>query len=201
MARDLADLIEGPEALRRLAPHWPLFLWDLAETTPRELLQQTSDWFRALAVVRAERFERDEFQVVYHEALHGLEALAEQERMRWTDLVQFIISWALRRRPRDEENELRRLAVESQASRKRKQEMEKMSETASQTWEEWVLQRGITQGEIATCREDLLVVLEERFGKVPARLVKKIKATADLAKLKSAHRQALHITSPDELPL
>lgn len=30
-ARDLADLIEGPEALRRLAPHWPLFLWDLAK--------------------------------------------------------------------------------------------------------------------------------------------------------------------------
>jgi hypothetical protein len=194
----LADLIEGPEALRRLAPHWPLFLWDLAATTPRELLEQTSDWFRALAVVRAERLERAEFQAVYHEALHGLEALAEQERMRWTDLVQFIISWALRRRPRDEENELRRLAVESQASRKRKQEMERMSETVSQTWEEWVLQRGITQGEVA---EALLVVLEERFGKLPAKLVKKIKATADLHKLRSAHRQALHVESPDELLL
>jgi hypothetical protein len=104
-------------------------------------------------------------------------------------------------RPRGEENELRRLAVEIQAGRKRKQGMEKMSETVSQTWEDWVLQRGITQGEIASCRESLLVVLEERFGKLPAKLVKKIKATADLAKLKTAHRQAVHIDSPDELPL
>jgi hypothetical protein len=208
-ARELPDLVEGPEALKRLAPHWPLFLWDLAERTPRELLQQASDWFRALAVVRAERAERKEFQAIYQEALHGLEALAEQERMRWIDLVHFIISWALRRRPSEEENELRRLAVESQASRKRKREMEKMSETVSQTWEEWVLERGMTEGlakgraegQIAACRENLLALLENRFGNVPARLVKKIKSTADLAKLKSAFQQALSIESLDELPL
>lgn len=76
-----------------------------------------------------------------------------------------------------------------------------MSETVSQTWEEWVLQRGIAQGEVASCREALLAVLEERFGNLPAKLVKKIKATADLDKLKSALRQAVHIESPDELPL
>ncbi len=80
-----------------------------------------------------------------------------------------------------------------------------MSETVSQTWEDWVHERGvaqgITQGEIAACRQNLLTVLEKRFGKVPARLVKKVRGTTDLPKLKSAFHQALSIKAIDELSL
>jgi hypothetical protein len=207
--RTLAELIEGPEALRRLAPHWPLLMWDLAERSPQQLLLETSQWLRALAVVRAEKQPRRTFQAVFTEALRGLQALAHDEHVRWEDLAGFVLSWALKRRPPEEREAIHTIAVKSQTGRQRQREVKKMSETVKQTWDEWMLERGMAQGmaqgrlegEIAACQETLRAQLVERFGKIPARLAKRIEATKDLDLLKKCLRQVVHIKSVAELKL
>src|SRR5262249_48190991 len=48
------------------------------------------------------------------EVLQRLEPLSEQDRMRWLDLLWFVLSWALRRRPGAERDRLLEAARSSQ---------------------------------------------------------------------------------------
>lgn len=46
-SRQLADLLSGPELFKAFAPSWPVCIWDLAERSPRELLNSTHVWLKA----------------------------------------------------------------------------------------------------------------------------------------------------------
>src|SRR5205823_1967614 len=91
--------IAGPQVLSAYAPQRQPLFWDLADRTPQELIQAAGEWLAALAVVRAEQAGSEAFEAILREVLQRLEPLSEQDRMRWLDLLWFIISWALRRRP------------------------------------------------------------------------------------------------------
>jgi predicted transposase YdaD len=68
-----------------------------------------------------------------------------------------------------------------------------------------ILREGRDEGraeEAVTARqEDLLALLQERFGPVPPEVEAKVRATMDVTKLQAALRRVLHIAGPDELPL
>jgi hypothetical protein len=198
---ELSELIEGPEGLRRLAPHWPVLLWDLAERTPEQLLEQAGEWLKALAVVRAEQEDSKGFLKVFRKVLRQLEGLSSRERMRWSDMMHFVLSWALRRRPKDEERKLKQAAIASYRDRQRKKEITEMAEAVKQTWEEWVLEKGMESGQLRARQETLREQLEDRFGSLPEELVQRIEATTDAERLRAALRQVLHIRSLDELDL
>jgi hypothetical protein len=70
----------------------------------------------------------------------------------------------------------------------------------SQVVEEW-RDEGRQEGRLEARREDLLEVLQDRFGPLPPAVVERVQAATDLARLKTAHRQALHIRTLDELEL
>jgi predicted transposase YdaD len=203
--RELVELIVGPEALRAFAPRWQPLFWDLADRTPEELLQAAGEWLAALAVVRAEREDEDSFREVFAAVLRRLEALSDPERMRWHDLLWFILSWALRRRPGRERGELLATARDSQSEVAHREEVEKMSETIEQTWEQELLARGAAQGKVEgqliACKENLRVLLEERFGALPPEVAERIEGTADLDRLRSAVRQVVHLAALSELDL
>ena len=87
-----------------------------------------------------------------------------------------------------------------------------MSHTLGQTWEEWALEEGerrkaegeiagTAKGEIQTRREDLRVLLEEKFGSLPDELIQRIETATDPESLKACLRQTLRIQSLDELNL
>jgi hypothetical protein len=97
--RTMADLFGGPEAVRAFVPEWPPLFWEVAEHTPEELLQAAGEWLAALAVVRAERQPAGRFREVFAAVVQRLEGLSETERVRWQDLLFFVLSWAVRRRP------------------------------------------------------------------------------------------------------
>src|SRR5712691_5079574 len=40
-SRQLADLLSGPDLFKAFAPSWPVCFWDLAEKSPRELLNSS----------------------------------------------------------------------------------------------------------------------------------------------------------------
>jgi hypothetical protein len=63
------------------------------------------------------------------------------------------------------------------------------------------LTRGRVEATLETRRQDLLDLLTDRFGPVPADLEARIKATTDPDRLRAALRQVLRINSPGELTL
>jgi hypothetical protein len=113
--REMAELIGGADELRAFAPRWAPLFWDLAERSPQELLEKAGEWLAALAVVRAEREDAEAFRQVFTRVLARLENLSEHETVRWHDLVWFVLSWALRRRPGQEREQLLETARSSQA--------------------------------------------------------------------------------------
>jgi hypothetical protein len=193
---ELSDLIAGPESLRALAPHWPPLVWDIAQRTPQEFLEQTGAWLRSLAVVRAEREDTETFANVLREVIDSLEELTETDRVRWHDLMRFVISWALRRRPRDEAAGLKELVAKSQQNRTNKNEVEEMIESTFQTWEQ--IQE---EGEMRARRDDLKRVVQKKFPDAPQEVLDRIGAIDDSARLQELFDRALDAKSLDDIPL
>jgi predicted transposase YdaD len=90
-----------------------------------------------------------------------------------------------------------------------REEVEKMSETIEQTWEQELLargeargeERGRTEGQLIACRENLRLLLEERFGPLTEVVVQRIEAATDLERLRSAIRQVVHMADLSKLDL
>ena len=59
----------------------------------------------------------------------------------------------------------------------------------------------LREGRAEARQEDLLDILRDRFGTVPPDVENRILAATDAVALKAAIRAALHVASPDELPL
>jgi hypothetical protein len=199
--RQLADLLTGPDQFKGFAPSWQTLFWNLSEHSPQELLSAAGDWLRALAVVRAEQDDAEAFLGVFAEVLRRLESLSATDKLRWHDLVWFVLSWALRRRPRQERVQLFDVARASQSELARQQEVQTMSQTIEQTWEQELLARGKTVGALAAYRDTLRTLLEDRFGTVPSAWLEKIEAATDAERLRACIRQVGRISSPDELQL
>jgi hypothetical protein len=152
-SRTLADLIGGPVEVRVYAPEWsPLFL-DVAEHSAEEWLRSAGEWMAAMAVVRAERAEEEAFRAVFASVLGRLEGLSEQEQVRWHDLLWFVLSWALRRRPSRERDEIFAAAEGSQAAVSHQEEIRRMSETIVETWEQEMFNR---EQELSNKQQELL---------------------------------------------
>jgi hypothetical protein len=202
--RSLAELFAGPDELRVWAPQWPLRLSDLPAYTPADLLQAKEWWWRAMAVIRAERSDAAEFWQVFPEALRRLEALAGQDRVGWQQLLRLVLYWALFRRHKREHPQILDAVRASHANAELLQEAQTMAEQMDLTWEEELTMRGEARGRTAgaleMARETLLTQLRERFQTIPEALSQRI-ANADLPTLQAALRQVVHIQSPDELRL
>ncbi len=193
----------APDRLRQQ----PLF-WDLAEQDPQALLDAAGAWLQALSVVRSERAERAKFEAVLAQLLPRLVELRRREEIRGHDLLWFVLSWALRRRPLEDREQLRTFLQTTIADEATREEVIAVSSTLGETWEQAEARRvaeaaaqRAARTELRTCREMLRALLEERFGTVPDDLLRRIEACDDPARLKAAHRQVLHIQSPDALQL
>jgi hypothetical protein len=100
------------------------------------------------------------------------------------------------------------LVAAARASQRRvrdRDEIGTMSETIERTWEQELLARGqelgVELGQLASYRESLRLLLEERFGVLPTEVVARIEATTDRERLRAALRQVVHLGSLAEFEL
>jgi predicted transposase YdaD len=125
--------------------------------------------------------------------------------MRWRDLMWMLISWALRRRPRQEREGLVEVALENQPDPNSQKEVMTMSTTLGQTLEEWAeqrgIERGIERGRLENSRQMLCRWLEDRFGPLPEDLRQQIEQIKDVVRLERSIRQCPRLDSLDELQL
>jgi hypothetical protein len=199
--RTFADLFTIPELFRPYVVSWQPLFWDLAEQSSDALRQATGEWLQAMAVVRAERENAETYRNILTDVLHHLEPLHERDRVRWHDLLWFLLSWSVRRRAGNERTQLIAAAATSHENVALRREVETMTQMVGRAWEDEVLERGINRGVLTTCRELLRAMLEEHFGTLPSDLLQRIEQTEDIDRLKACVRQAVHITKLDELTL
>jgi hypothetical protein len=196
-SRTLADLMDVPDELRPYVPEWRLLFWDLAQRSPQQLLDAQRPFMQLMAIVRGEREPADSFQALFQRAVRQLEGLAVQDKMRWSDLLWFALSWAGQRRPEEERAALLGEAIASQSNVALGREMTTMSQNVGLTWEG----RGRLLGELATLREMLRTFLSDQFGTLPDSLIQQIESCTDVARLKAAVHKAPRLQSLDQLQL
>lgn len=139
--RTVGELFRGPAALQAYAALWPIAYWDLAARTPEELLGEEGPFAQLLAVVRTEREDYERFRDVFVEAMRRLESIADDDRMRWHELLHILLSWVVQRRSYRDRESLLELATESQRSQAHKREVEMERATMEQTGAEWMYQK------------------------------------------------------------
>jgi hypothetical protein len=195
--RSLAELMGGPETLRRFTPTWePMFL-DLAGKSPAEWLDAAGYWLNALALVRGDQEDAETFSATMQRILLRLELLADKDRGRWHDLIRFVLLWAIYRRPPEERGNLVEIANSSQTNAARQKEVI----TVSQTIADALRAEGKLEGQIEHARQALRELLKEKFQSIPDSLLERIEATGDLPRLNAALRSVLHMASLDDLSL
>ncbi len=196
-SRAFLDLFGDPGPFRPFIPSWQPLLWQVATRTPEDLLAAPGEWLQAMAVIRVEEEGPEEFQRVFAEVMQRLEPLHEAERARWLNLMWFLLSWAVRRRP-GEEREAILAATEARfRSVAIQQEVRNMAGMVGQRWEDEVFARG----QLRMARANLRALLAERFGTLPEELIQRIETTNDVARLQAALLQVLRINAASELSL
>jgi hypothetical protein len=203
--RTLSHLFDVPEPYRTLIPTWEPIFWDLAALPPEELLAASGEWLKAMAVVRSERADRETFGRVLTDVMTALEPLAERDKMRWHELLWFLLSYAANCRPPAERADHLAAAVASQHVVALREEVRFMSEQVAETWQDWARRHytelGRKEGRLMAWRETLRGVLEERFGPLPQSVLDRIAAVEDDTRLQTAVRRAPHLPSLDALEL
>ena len=201
-ARTLADLIEAPPGFAALVPSWRPLFWDLAMRPPQTLLDAPGEWLKALAVVRATREDGEAFAAVFAEAVKRLEPLAASDKMRWQDLLWFALSWVVQRRGREERAPLLARTEASVNQVALREEIAAMSGAVIESWADEMKRlflaegraEGEARGRLSAAREKLRVLLEEKFGALPAEIVQRVEALDDLARLDESFRRAIRVS-------
>jgi len=203
-----------------------MHFWEIALRTPQELLASDSEWLRALAVVRAENAEHDEFLAIFRETLERITSAAPTDPVRWCEIFRFVVSWGLRRRPNSERDELLQTALTSQTDEKLRREVEQMGTRPFVSWEDEILareqqlrqeqqqlreqfQRDVEKaredaerlGQIQTLRSTLQRQLTRKFTTLPQELIDRIRALDDVARLQAALDQVVVIAVLEDLQL
>lgn len=201
--RTMADLLTEPRAFHVFAPVWEPLFWNLAERTPRDLLDSGSAWLEMLSVIRVERAEAAEFQAVFAEAIHRLAALQGREEVRWSDLLRIVLTYASWRRPPVERPTLEKIALETNPTRK--EEVRKMVQTIAEALIEEGHAKGHAEGHaegvLETNRENLRRLLLRKFPQLPEAILQRINACTDIERLKAALDRLLDLKSLDEFTL
>ena len=207
--RSIAEMIDGPEALRKGSPSWDLRFVELRDRKPEEWARDPRPWWTALAVLRGDRLRAKAFREVFAESLERLQPLHREDRVRWEDLMRFVIALAQRRRVLSEVADLHAAALASQQQVARRRRVNEMWNVVKGSLEDEALKRGEARGEargvvlgrLESRREDLQRLLERRFGPLPEPVRQRIGAESDPERLAGALVSVLDITELAEFRL
>jgi hypothetical protein len=203
--RTLHDLQGEPAEFHGFVPQWGPLFWELGQHDADDLLASGDEWQQMLAVLRAQGEARPAFERIYVEALRRLGRLADQDPVRWYDLLRTILSWGLWRRHPEERAALRAAAVAAQTDAKHQQEVGAMADTiAVSIWKEgWTQGRseGLSQGELDASRRMLRRLLAARFGPLPEEVAQRIGTCTNLERLMAAAEQVQTLDKPEDLQL
>ncbi|MBC8234824.1 Rpn family recombination-promoting nuclease/putative transposase [bacterium] len=204
--RSMTELMELPKALVRFVPNPDILFMNLKGGKRREELIATGHPFGwILNVIQKENATKETLTEAIKLAVIHLEELPEEEQNQWAKLIYYLILLIYYRREPDEHEELISLVTESVHETTRQREVVKMGKTTAQVLIEEGEKRGEKRGEIRGMlrakQEDLLRLIQVRFGSVSQDVEDKIKATSDVSHLTVLFEQGLIANNIDEMEI
>jgi hypothetical protein len=171
-------------------PAWETPLLSLHQMSADTLTRLAGAVGWALRVLQVEKAPLAEIERVLTRAMAGLECLSDEQAEQWKRVAWFLLLLVFHRR---EERELVDRVVEpaKQSKFREREEVAAMGLTVAEQLE--------ATAELRSYRHMLCLLLEERFGPLPADLRQRIAGIDDLRRLQAALRQIAHVNSLAEL--
>ena len=195
--RTLADLLGEPTAFHAFAPTWQPAIWNLSDNSPQALLDSGAAGLQMLTVMRSIGADTDKFQELVVEAHERMKRDAEKDREARQELIHAMFSYAFWKRPAEERESIKAIALRGYTNPVDRQRMETMVQTIAEAY----IEEGVAKGELKANRAALRRQLTLRFGAVPETVLEKIEAVSDPARLQAALDQVIQMKYLDELSL
>jgi hypothetical protein len=165
------DLVDLGDQFGAMTPSIePLFI-NLPEI-PAETLETQGGYFGSvLRLVQQRKSRPREFQQLLNQVVQHLETMPEPERLRWLELLSYIMALVYHVRDPSEQPNLQRTVESSVQTDEHRQEIFQMRRTIADELKE--------EGAIWNRRQVLIRLLKRRFENVPAEVSATIRATDD----------------------
>ena len=197
--RTLRETLGPPEAFHQFTPDWQPIFWELATHSFEELLDGPAAFLQALAILKANDSELAEAQRRFQMVMHQIEPLHDKGRVRWQDLLRFLLGWAHYRRPIKERPEWHGLADQLHFDADRLREIRQMGLTIAQGifqegWQEGQKegrqegkqegrQEGFLDGALLRARKHLRSAAQPRLGAPAESVSASIEKLSDLDRI------------------
>jgi hypothetical protein len=191
----LEGLMERGEQFAAVTPHLePLYL-SLGETPPERLEEAGGYFGRILRLVQQRKTLAEEFGALVAEVVRDLEAMPAGQRLRWLELLSYILALVYHERRPDEQSALRETIEASVETDQHRKELFAMGRTIADQLKaegrkegrkegrEQGRKQGRQEGEVHGRRQTLLLQLRKRFGALPPEVAARVEQTADVGQL------------------
>jgi hypothetical protein len=148
-----------------------------------------------LRVLQVEEAPLEELTRILSQAVANVEERLANDEVEWHRFVLYLLLFIIHRRQAAERNELFNAVRETLTPRNR-EEVDEMIHSSAQEWLQEGRKEGRKEGQIKT----LLEVMDFRFGSVPERVKKAVRALPS-ERLTEITRQIMQLQTLDELHL
>lgn len=167
----LVDLVDTGDQFGNATPAIePLFI-NLPEIAAETLESQGGFFGSVLRLVQQRRSRPREFQQLLNRVVQHLETMPDAERLRWLELLSYIMALVYHVREPSERPSLQKTIESSVQTDGHRQEVYEMRRTIADELEE--------KGALKSRRQTLIRQMKRRFGDVPAAVSTTIQATDD----------------------
>jgi len=190
---ELAELMDLPAPLQRFVPRHDTLFLSLQAEDEEALTAADHPFGWLMACLRGTGLPLPEFQALLRKALGRLNALPEEARQQWEKAAFYLALLVYHRREETEQAGLLEVIQRGMGEGCRREEIEEMGKTIAQA----LMEEGAQRAK----QEDLLVLLEEKFGPLPAGIPEQVREIEDLERLSSLLRGILTADSLADLGL
>jgi predicted transposase YdaD len=194
----VAELVkEGQQFVAFIPDLDPLYV-NLPEVAPATL-EGAGPLGWVLELIQQRKARPQEFRALVVRVVQRLEEMPARERLRWLELLSYIRALVYHDREPAEQDELREVIAGSVRTDEHRSEVETMFRSGADVLIEKGRQEGLQKGAIQGKQQTVLLLLRDKFGRVPRSIQKVIRATEDRAQLDAWARRVLRAGSLEEM--
>ena len=201
----MTTLMDSPEELAEFTPSFSTWRLKLKAEPAEELTKSGHPFGWLLRVIQKENRSEKELTEALEAAVQHIEELEESDRAGWEKAVYYLhLLVHHRRKPQEGERLKAKIREGVRAGRGRKAAETMARNLAEQYMEEGEkrgIEKGMEKGIIHAKQDDLLGLIGEKFGPVPDRINRRVRAMDDTESLDRLLKRLVHVNSLEEMQL
>jgi hypothetical protein len=180
----MRDLVRCGKLFERRLPHLEPEFINLATTSAQELQTGIGTLGWVLWLSQQRKGKAEVFRDVLRQAVQRVDRLGAGSHGRWEDLLWFAHALVYHVREPGEREEMADF-IRATVRVSRQAEVRNMGKTIAEALIEEGIVKGMERGELKRSRENLLLLLREKYKRVPAAIEAEINATQDIQQLET----------------